>query len=655
MNNIEKIKPTGLFTNYIFKAIPLAFDESLSYYETLCGLLNYIKNTVIPTVNNNADAISELQNLYIELKNYVDTYFDNLDVQEEINNKLDEMAQNGELEILLAYAFENAQSIARDTLFETIEDAFEKCIEKNYILYLTKDYNITLSEDINIPSIIGNGHKITTTGMNTRFLINNKKIENVIFESVASNQSNYCLELNNGEIKNCIFYNYVLPIKCVGKLKNNISNCYTYNCAQGVYARESDNLNIDNLNFINNETQRNYYRTNLSSLNGIDGVLLELCNNVKIENSSFEFCIERVLYSADSENVQFNNNYMKNTNGIKFVGYTKICNNFNANNNIMYNSYDDAFCQLYECNNINLTNNKFDCDDEPYCIGWVVRAGHTVKNVNITGNDMNYIKRSIFHWLDTFPDTISKNSYILQNINISNNNFKNIGLIAQLHYPAINIENKNTDGTYDTNNIEINNNTIYSRNYSGFLTFSQGNKAMKNLFYCHHANNVNIFNNNVKGIYDKILPGIDCDGCTNVNGDLNVIINTYGEIFKQFNPVNGNFNVKVNYNSSDVSGYANYNINNNNVICEMNIKENNKPLYIQFENNYNIQVNSFNKGESANLYYDGTNVYAEGTGAKTELTGDQTDIFLYIDNEKPTLRVRGNNEHNYKILFSLNI
>ena len=43
MINVEKIKPTGLFTNYIYKAIPLAFDESMSYYETLCGLLDYLK------------------------------------------------------------------------------------------------------------------------------------------------------------------------------------------------------------------------------------------------------------------------------------------------------------------------------------------------------------------------------------------------------------------------------------------------------------------------------------------------------------------------------------------------------------------------------------------------------------------------------------
>lgn len=101
MKDVEKIKPTGLFTNYIFKAIPLAFDESLSYYECLCGLLSYLKETVIPTVNNNADAIIEVQNLMSQLQNYVNNYFNNLDVQQEINNKLDEMVADGTFESLI--------------------------------------------------------------------------------------------------------------------------------------------------------------------------------------------------------------------------------------------------------------------------------------------------------------------------------------------------------------------------------------------------------------------------------------------------------------------------------------------------------------------------------------------------------------------------
>lgn len=119
--NIEviKAKETGLFTNYIFKAIPLAFDESMSYYETLCGLLSYLKDTILPTVNNNANAVSELQNLYVELKTYVDDYFTNLDVQEEINNKLDQMVEDGTFNTLIEkyFNFLNETNSANTNLF----------------------------------------------------------------------------------------------------------------------------------------------------------------------------------------------------------------------------------------------------------------------------------------------------------------------------------------------------------------------------------------------------------------------------------------------------------------------------------------------------------------------------------------------------------
>lgn len=120
---VLKSGKSGLFTNYIYKAIPLAFDESMSYYETLCGLLNYLKNVVIPTVNNNADAVAELQSLYEELRTYVDNYFTNLDVQDEINNKLDEMVEDGTLpEIVASYletkaifGFDNVTSMKNST------------------------------------------------------------------------------------------------------------------------------------------------------------------------------------------------------------------------------------------------------------------------------------------------------------------------------------------------------------------------------------------------------------------------------------------------------------------------------------------------------------------------------------------------------------
>lgn len=81
--------------------IPTAFAESLSYYECLKALVDYIGNTLLPGVNANIDATIELQEKFTELKQYVDDYFENLDVQEQINHKLDEMAEDGSLTALI--------------------------------------------------------------------------------------------------------------------------------------------------------------------------------------------------------------------------------------------------------------------------------------------------------------------------------------------------------------------------------------------------------------------------------------------------------------------------------------------------------------------------------------------------------------------------
>lgn len=117
--------------------LPTAFTESLTYYEALAYFVKYLEETVIPAVNQNAAATKELQDLFIELKSYVDNYFENLDVQEEINNKLDEMAEDGTLaEIVTAYL--NAKSIlAYNTISDMaeatnlIDGSFARCYGKD--------------------------------------------------------------------------------------------------------------------------------------------------------------------------------------------------------------------------------------------------------------------------------------------------------------------------------------------------------------------------------------------------------------------------------------------------------------------------------------------------------------------------------------------
>lgn len=84
------------FRMWCQKVIPLVYDDSLSYYEVLCKLTMYI-NTLLENVETMEGNIAALHAAYVQLQNYVNTYFDNLDVQQEINNKLDEMASDGTL------------------------------------------------------------------------------------------------------------------------------------------------------------------------------------------------------------------------------------------------------------------------------------------------------------------------------------------------------------------------------------------------------------------------------------------------------------------------------------------------------------------------------------------------------------------------------
>ena len=105
--NIRKLRP---FTRFIYTIgeLPSSYLISMTYEEQLIWFCNYLEKTVIPAINNNGQAVEELQDKYMELKEYVDNYFENLDVQEEVNNKLDEMAESGELENLISQYIELA-------------------------------------------------------------------------------------------------------------------------------------------------------------------------------------------------------------------------------------------------------------------------------------------------------------------------------------------------------------------------------------------------------------------------------------------------------------------------------------------------------------------------------------------------------------------
>lgn len=98
--NMENYKNPQYFRFWCQKVLPLVYDDSLSYYELLCKVVNYL-NDVIADSDAMKTNIGNLLIAYNELQEYVNHYFDSLDITTEINNKLDLMARDGTLSALI--------------------------------------------------------------------------------------------------------------------------------------------------------------------------------------------------------------------------------------------------------------------------------------------------------------------------------------------------------------------------------------------------------------------------------------------------------------------------------------------------------------------------------------------------------------------------
>lgn len=96
-------KSFGTFRLFVLENFPFIAEDfdALTYYQMLCKVVGYLKDVI---ANNEAIQYNQTQLLdaFNELQNYVNTYFNSLDIQTEINNKLDQMAQSGALAELVS-------------------------------------------------------------------------------------------------------------------------------------------------------------------------------------------------------------------------------------------------------------------------------------------------------------------------------------------------------------------------------------------------------------------------------------------------------------------------------------------------------------------------------------------------------------------------
>lgn len=96
MINKKDYKVIGPFKGWVLQNFPFieADFDSITSYQLWCKVVEYL-NKVIYNEALLEDQSDELVDAFNNLKTYVDNYFDNLDVQDEVNHKLDEMVEDG--------------------------------------------------------------------------------------------------------------------------------------------------------------------------------------------------------------------------------------------------------------------------------------------------------------------------------------------------------------------------------------------------------------------------------------------------------------------------------------------------------------------------------------------------------------------------------
>lgn len=140
--------------------IPSSYMESMTYYEMLNWLCNYIENTVIPAINSNAEAVKEIQDF---LEKYQDQYEEVKRMMEELIIAINQRFIHIETELT------NKFNQLTNQVLELIDNNYN--ILKNYIDENVEELNYKI-DHISIESI---ELRDPTTGLysNIQVVVNN--------------------------------------------------------------------------------------------------------------------------------------------------------------------------------------------------------------------------------------------------------------------------------------------------------------------------------------------------------------------------------------------------------------------------------------------------------------------------------------------------
>ena len=107
-----------IFRNWVLQNFPFLEDDfdALTDYELFCKMIEYMRKSL----DKIKEFKSEIDIFSVKLDEF-EHYFDNLDVQEEVNNKLDEMVEDGTMEQLIAEYLQLQSTFSYNTVAELKE------------------------------------------------------------------------------------------------------------------------------------------------------------------------------------------------------------------------------------------------------------------------------------------------------------------------------------------------------------------------------------------------------------------------------------------------------------------------------------------------------------------------------------------------------
>lgn len=189
--------------------IPTSFKESLTYEEQIIWLCNFLETEIIPSITKNSEDINELSN-----------YLKNLDLQEEVNNKIDEMYESGLLSEIITQYLEISGLLSFDTLSD-LEEA-TNIIEGSTAITLGRD---------EIGDGLGGIYKIReikNTDVIDNYYIISLPDPDLVAELIPKNNNNLIMFDTLTDLKNANNLIKNMYVKTLGKLdiKDSLGSLY---------------------------------------------------------------------------------------------------------------------------------------------------------------------------------------------------------------------------------------------------------------------------------------------------------------------------------------------------------------------------------------------------------------------------------------------